>query len=541
MNRAHPRTRLSPIVAAVCALAGAVALPAHASSHREAPAVTTMPKVDGTDFYMFNSYEPARLSGPGYVTLIANYLPLQDAYGGPNYFKLDANALYEIHVDNNGDGKEDITFQFRFNNALRATTLSIGGQNVAIPLTQSGQITAPRSASSNVDETFTVDIVRGDRRTGTRASLTNASGGSNVFAKPVDNIGMKTIPNYAAYAAQHVYTVNIPGCSGSGKVFVGQRKDPFAVNLGVIFDLINVPGAADFSPAEAAFVLDNSLKDAGHDDLDDANVTTLAIEVPTSCLLASGANDPVIGGWTTASLRQGRLLSSAPKSGHQTHELAGGAWTQVSRLGMPLVNEVVIGLPDKDKFNNSKPKDDAQFATYVTNPTLPALVEIALATPNIAPTNFPRSDLVTTFLTGIAGVNQPKAFTTSPSTGVAAEMLRLNTAIAPTPEASQNRLGLLGGLLAGPGGDLAGYPNGRRPSDDVVDISLVAMMGGLCVANGNNDTYKLGAACKPSAAPLGSAAFGLHDGVDQAGPKVKANGPLLPAFPYLGTPLPGAQ
>ena len=120
-------------------------------------------------------------------------------------------------------------------------------------------------------------------------------------------------------------------------------------------------------------------------------------------------------------------------------------------------------------------------------------------------------------------------------------MLRLNTAIAPTPEASQNRLGLLGGLLAGPGGDLAGYPNGRRPSDDVVDISLVAMMGGLCVANGNNDTYKLGAACKPSAAPLGSAAFGLHDGVDQAGPKVKANGPLLPAFPYLGTPLPGAQ
>jgi hypothetical protein len=120
-------------------------------------------------------------------------------------------------------------------------------------------------------------------------------------------------------------------------------------------------------------------------------------------------------------------------------------------------------------------------------------------------------------------------------------MLRLNTAIAPTPEAMQNRLGLLGGLLAGPGGDLAGYPNGRRPSDDVVDISLVAVMGGLCVANGNNDTYKLGAACKPSAVPLGAAAFGLHDGVDQAGPKVKANGPLLPAFPYLGTPLPGAQ
>ena len=308
----------------------------------------------------------------------------------------------------------------------------------------------------------------------------------------------------------------------------------------MIFDLLNVPGAADFMPAEAAFLLDNSQKDAGADDLADANVTTLALEVPTSCLLATGANDPVIGGWTTASLRQGSLLSSAPKSGYQTSALTGGAWTQVSRLGMPLVNEVVIGLPDKDKFNNSKPKDDGQFATYVTNPTLPALVDIALGTA-VAPTNFPRTDLVTTFLTGITGVNQPKAFSATPSTGVASEMLRLNTAIAPTPEATQNRLGLLGGLLAGAGGDLAGYPNGRRPNDDVVDISLIAVMGGLCVANGNADTYKFGAACKPSAAPLGAAAFGLHDGVDQAGAKVKANGPLLPTFPYLGTPLPGAK
>ena len=541
MKRIHPRARLTllPVVAAVAALASLAATPVHASSHREAPAITATPKVDGTDFYMFNSYEPSRLTGPGYVTLVANYLPLQDAYGGPNYFKLDPNALYEIHIDNNGDGKEDITFQFRFNNALRGTTLTIGGTDVAIPLTQSGQITAPNAAASNVTETFTVDIVRGDRRTGTRASVTNAAGGSNVFAKPVDNIGLKTIPDYAAYAAQHIYNVNIPGCTAPGKVFVGQRKDPFAVNLGVIFDLLNVPGAADFSPAEAAFLLDNSKKDAGTDDLMDANVTSLALEVPTSCLVAG--NDTVIGGWTTASLRQGSLLSSAPKSGYQTSAIVGGAWTQVSRLGMPLVNEVVIGLPDKDKFNGSKPKDDGQFATYVTNPTLPALVEIALNTPNIAPTNFPRTDLVTTFLTGIAGVNQPKAFSASPATGAASEMLRLNTAIAPTAEASQNRLGLLGGLLGPAPQDLAGYPNGRRPSDDVVDISLIAVMGGLCVANGNGDTYKLGAACKPSAVPLGTAAFGLHDGVDQAGPKVKANGPLLPTFPYVGTPLPGAK
>jgi Domain of unknown function (DUF4331) len=520
ITRCH---RLLPLAAAVGALAAFGCGSAMASSHREAPSITTTPKVDATDFYMFNSYESGRT---GFVTLIADYLPDQSTYGGPNYFKLDPNALYEIHIDNNGDAKEDITFQFHFKNTLKSKTLSIGGKDVAIALTQFGGVADPAAANLNVNETFSVDIVRGDRRTGTKAALTRAAGGGASFDKPSDNIGTKTIPDYAAYAAKHVYGVNIPGCATPGKVFVGQRKDPFAVNLGAIFDLVNVPSAA--------FILDPNNKDAAADSLARRNVTSLALEVPTACLLASGASDAVIGGWTSASLRQGSLLSAAPKAGYQTAALTGGAWTQVSRLGMPLVNEVVIGLGDKDKFNASRPKDDGQFATYVTNPTLPALLEIALATPNIAPTNFPRSDLVTTFLTGIKGVNQPAAV-------VASEMLRLNTAIAPTPYASQNRLGLLGGLLGPAPQDLAGYPNGRRPNDDVVDISLIAVMGGLCVANGDADTYKFGAACKPSAAPLGTAVFGLHDGVDQAGAKVRAAGPLLAAFPYVGTPLPGAQ
>lgn len=514
--------RLLPVLAALGALYGTSAsLPALASSHREAPSITTTPKVDATDFYMFNSYEAGRT---GFVTLIADYLPDQSPSGGPNYFKLDPNALYEIHVDNVGDGKEHVTFQFRFQNTFKAKTLPIGGRDVAIPLTQFGPVTDPAAAALNVNETFTLDVVRGDRRTGTRGSVTNAAGGSATFIKPSDNIGTKTIPNYAAYAAQHIYAVNIPGCATPGKVFVGQRKDPFSINVGAIFDLINVPSAA--------FILDPANKDAATDNLAQKNVTSLALEVPTSCLVATGST--VIGGWTTASLRQGSLQSPVPKTGYQTSAVVGGAWTQVSRLGMPLVNEVVIGLGDKDKFNASKPQNDAQFATYVTNPTLPALVEIALAMPRIAPTNFPRNDLVTTFLTGIAGVNQP-------ANVVPSEMLRLNTAIAPTPYASQNRLGLLGGLLGPAPQDLAGYPNGRRPNDDVVDISLVAMMGGLCVANGNADTYKFGAACRPSAAPLGTAVYGLHDAVDQAGPKVRAAGPLLPGFPYIGTPLPGAQ
>jgi hypothetical protein len=509
--RSSRAARLLPLAAAACA-AVAASFGAHASSHREAPFITTAPKVDGTDLYLFASYEPGRA---GYVTLIANYQPLQAPYGGPNYFKMDPNALYEIHVDNNGDAKEDISFQFRFENKFNAIALPIGDKNVAIPLTQAGQVTDLRAATLNVNETYSVDVVRGDRRFGRRASVSNAAGGAKVFDKPVDNIGTKTIPDYAAYAAKHVYNVNVPGCSTPAKLFVGQRKEAFAVNLGTIFDLVNAPVAVITNPA---------LINAVPNTIDDANVTTLALEIHRSCL--TQGNEPVIGAWTTASLRQGSLLDPTPRLGHQTTAISGGAWTQVSRLGMPLVNEVVIGLPAKDRFNGSRPKGDGQFADFVTHPTLPALLEIALALPGTAPTNLPRNDLVTTFLTGIPGLNKP-------ANVVPSEMLRLNTAIAATPEAMQNRLGVVGNILAG-GSDLAGYPNGRRPKDDVVDISLVAVMGGLCVANGDTDALGFGAACKPSAVPLGATAFKLHDAVDQAVV------PLLPTFPYLFTPIPGA-
>jgi Domain of unknown function (DUF4331) len=503
---------LAAVPLALAALAGT----ALASSHREAPFITTVPKVDATDFYAFRSYETGRAD---YVTLIANYQPLQDAYGGPNYFSMDPNALYEIHIDNNGDAKEDISFQFRFKNTLAnngaGVSLNIGGKSVGIPLIQAGGVANVKDGNLQVAETFTLQVMRGDRRGGTTQSVTNANGGSATFDKPVDNIGMKTIADYAGYAAKHIHSVNIPGCAMPAKVFVGQRQDPFAVNLGTIFDLVNAPVAVITNP---------DLIGAAPNTIGDKNVTTLSLEVHKSCLTNG---DDVIGAWTTASLRQARLLNGKPGSGHQTSEKAGGAWTQVSRLGMPLVNEVVIGLKDKDKFNASKPSGDGQFADYVTNPTLPALLEIALALPNTAPTNFPRTDLVTTFLTGIKGVNQPKNV-------VASEMLRLNTAIPPVAFAQQNRLGIVGNILAG-GSDNAGYPNGRRPKDDVVDISLVAVMGGLCMANGDTDALGFGAACKPSAVPLGATSFRLHDAVDQAVV------PLLSGFPYLNTPIPGSK
>lgn len=508
------KPRVTPLVAAVVLACTGLA---QASSHREAPSITTTPKVDATDFYMFNSYESGRTD---YVTIIANYQPLQAPYGGPNYFVMDPNALYEIHIDNNGDSREDLTFQFRFTNVLanggNGIALPVGGKQVAIPLVQAGGgVSSLKDPRLNLAESFTVSLVRGDRRAGSVSVITNAAGGSATFDKPVDNIGVKTIPEYKEYAAKHIYTVNMPGCSMPAKVFVGQRKDPFAVNLGVVFDLVNAPVSVITNPA---------LINAAPNIIDDANVTTLALEVHKSCLTAT---DTVIGGWTTASLRQSRLLNPNPPSGHQTAEKTGGAWVQVSRLSMPLVNELVIGLKDKDKFNASAPRGDSQFIDYVTNPTLPALLEIALALPNTAPTNFPRNDLVTTFLTGIAGVNKP-------SNVVGAEMLRLNTAIPAVPFEKQNRLGIVGNILAG-GTDNAGYPNGRRPKDDVVDISLVAVMGGLCVANGMGNTLGFGADCNPTKVPLGATTFALHDAVDQA------VAPLLPGFPYLFTPIPGSK
>jgi Domain of unknown function (DUF4331) len=569
-TRASRASGALPALTAMCAAVAALTAPvAQASSHREAPSITTTPKVDATDFYLFNSYETGRSA---YVTLIANYIPLQAPYGGPNYFSLDPNALYEIHIDNNADAKEDITFQFRAKNTLKNGTkgieLDIGGTMVAIPLIQAGTLTGANAVRNspvlNLNESFTVDIVRGDRRTGAKAALkvsaTSANGtvGATTFDKPVDNIGVKTIPDYAGYAAKHLYTVDVPGCSVPAKLFVGQRKDPFAVNLGTIFDLVNAPPAVITNPA--------NIGAAGVGDLDDANVTTFALEVAKDCLTAKPSTDstydPVIGGWTTASLRQGSLLNPVPKKGHQTTAISGGAWTQVSRLGHPLVNEVVIGLPDKDRFNGSKPKDDLQFATYVTNPTLPALLGIALASDPafLAPTNLPRTDLLNVFLTGIGGVNKPKGTVTP------AEMLRLNTAIAAVPFAQQNRLGVAGEVLrvGGAGNlaqavDLAGFPNGRRPKDDVVDISLVAVAGGLCVINSNASIAAIQAAdnnnvlglnsftipgttpttlsseCRFGKVPLGATSAALHDAVDQA------TVPLFQTFPYLFTPTGGTK
>lgn len=460
--------------------------PAHASSHREAPLITSKPKLDGTDFYMFRSYEPGR---DRFVTLIANYLPLQDPYGGPNYFELDSKGIYEIKIDNDGDGVEDITFQFRFTNAQQDLTVNVGGVNVAVPLIQTGQIgrggNAHDIANLNVHESYTLSMIRGHRDEVIKNADTNAT----EFEKPVDNIGFKTLPEYAAYAAAHIYNIEIPGCPTNGRVFAGQRKDPFVVNLGETFDLINID-----HPIGEAFA------NSARDDVADKNVTSLVLEVPIACLTSF---DNVIGGWTTASRQRDEDRDEA--GDFDTDD-----FIQVSRLGMPLVNELVIGLKDKDAFNASEPRDDAGFLTYVTNPTLPTLVGIIFGGAGVkAPTLIPRTDLVATFLTGIKGLNQPAKVRP-------AEMLRLNTSTPVTPAGSQNRLGVIGG-------DNAGFPNGRRPGDDVVDVTLRVAMGRLIT---------LGLFGTPAQAPSGGLDF--------------TDGAIVNAsffdnqFPYLKTPIAGS-
>ncbi len=486
-----------------------------ASSHREAPFITTRPKVDGTDFYMFNSYEPGRT---GYVTLIANYQPFENPQGGPNYYTMDPKALYEIHIDNMGDGHEHLTFQFRFKVADSGLAVMAGGKSIPVPLSNIGPLSATSTAAQNVIETYTLTLMRGDRRGGTPAVITDADTGSGVFTKPFDNIGTKSIPDYATYASAFIHNILIPGCSQPGRVFVGQRHDGFVVNLGETFDLVNIK-----YPVEELAPPGQNARNLAPNSLAPYNVTSLALEVPAACL--THGSDPVIGGWTTASLRQAHVLNSQPQSDKSVtsvgavssptdESVEGGAWIQVSRLGMPLVNEVVIGLADKDRWNASQPKDDGQFADYVTNPSLPVLLQALFGAAGVkAPNVYPRTDLEAAFLTGIKGLNHP-------STVTPAEELRLNTITPPTAVASQNDLGVLGG-------DLGGFPNGRRPIDDVVTIELRVAMGVLLSPFD-------GSAKDPD--PSSDASRQLHytDGVEPN------PSDYLTAFPYLNTPLGGS-
>lgn len=483
-NGALYRLRSLLLCGAMVLVPSICAAPVHASSHREAPGITAFPKLDATDFYMFRSYEPGR---DGFVTFVANYIPGEDPFLGPNYFELDPKGIYEIKIDNDGDGVEDLTFRFQFTNTRENLSVNVNGVNVPIPLIQIGQIGRGGNPSDianlNVHESYSLSVIRGGRS----QAVTNADTGATQFEKPVDNIGFKTLPDYDAYAAAHVFNIKIPGCSQHGRVFVGQRKDPFNISLGETFDLINYK-----NPIGEAFA------NSSRDDNADKSITALELEVPISCLRAY---DPVIGAWTT---------SSHPRVEITDPNIDAGGFAQVSRLGMPLVNELVIGLKDKDTFNASQPKDDAQFAQYVKTPSFPTIVGIVFGGAGVqAPSLFPRTDLEAVFLTGIKGINQP-------ANVKAAEMMRLNTSTPVTPAASQNRLGVIGG-------DNAGFPNGRRPGDDIVDVTLRVAMGRLIT---------LGLFGKPNQAPSG--------GLDFTDGAIVNSSFFDNSFPYLKAPVAGS-
>jgi hypothetical protein len=454
-----------------------------ASSHREAPLIVADPLADNTDTYAFRSTEPGR---GGFVTLIANWIPFQEPSGGPHFYKFDDTVLYEIYVDNTGDGVEDVTYQFRFKTKFRNpnSILGMAAPNQALKGTGGIEPLITSLDDPDYNEPQTYSVTRIDRRTGKRVII------AKDLLTPPNNIGERTTPNYETTLGQPaVYSL-----PNGGKVFAGQRDEGFYIDVGGVFDTLKLKsiGATDGVDSTAGF-----------------NVGTIAIEVPIQEVTRTGAvpsgptaPDAVIGVWAVSS----RPKISVLRSSIFEEPLTVGPLQQVSRLGSPLVNELIIPLKLKDGFNRSTPAGDSQFAQFVTNPQLAQLMSAVFG---INVPAAPRNDLVAIFATGIPvnSVTGPN-FTTFLSDGRPHEMLRLNVAIPPA--ASPSRLGLLGG-------DVAGFPNGRRVFDDVVDIALRAVAGGTPFTPATNIS------------PNNT----IGDGV--------ANNDVLflSRFPYLGTPQSG--
>ncbi|CAN5530968.1 DUF4331 domain-containing protein [soil metagenome] len=480
--------------------------PAQASSHREAPLIIADPLADNTDVYAFRSYESGR---EGFVTLIANFIPFQEPSGGPHFYLFDPTVLYEIKIDNTGDGVEDITYQFNFRTQVvnGDSVLGMAAPNEAA--TGSGGIepliTSLDDPDYNEYQTYTVRLVQG---------ATNGKLGRTIIASglrmPPSNIGERTTPNYEA-------VLGLPAVNtlpSGARVFAGQRDEGFYIDVGAIFDTLALRGGG-VSPT------------GGVDGTSGFNVNTIAFEAPIQALTRNNSvptspTDPnaVIGVWATASRQTTRVIRPAVGRGRDI-TLNAGPYRQVSRLGNPLVNELVIPLRLKDTFNASTPANDAQFAPFILDPQLARLISAVFGinvpgsagpiTPATAFTAPPanRTDLVAIFATGIPAGSVPGAptFTNFLSDGQPHEYQRLNVAIPPTPAGMRSRLGLLGN-------DLAGFPNGRRVFDDVVDIDARAVAGGTPFTPAFNS-------------PPNSV---LSDGVSNN------DVPYLERFPYLGVP-----
>ncbi len=450
-----------------------------AASHREAPLIANDPTADNTDFYMFRSW-----TNPNDVVFILNAIPFQDPGGGPNYYNFGDDVLYKISVDTNGDGKDDLSYEIRFKTELRGglTNLELPLAYVALP-----PITALDGSGSDgliLRQSYTVTQVRGH----TRVNL----GTKTMFAVP-SNVGPLTMPNYEALAAQGIYPL-----ANGGMVFAGQRDDTFYIDLGAAFDTLNFRRTPPvLTAAEDA---NDAVNPFGNDQLSGFNVSTIAIEVPISSVTAN--TNGVIGAYASTSRQKVRVLREGGDD--DKDGMSAGPWVQVSRLANPLVNELIIGTDQKDKWNASDPSQEAQFVNFYLNSRLATAINIRFGT-NIPTTN--RQDLVNVLL----------KYASQPQTGTCgrndcAELLRLNLAVAPTPPASQKRLTVLAG-------DMAGWPNGRRPNDDVTDIALRVVAGKLI---GTPEGNLL----------LGD---GVNFNIGAEGSNLTPNG-IYTVFPYLPTP-----
>ncbi len=451
------------------------------SSHREAPSISKDPVADNTDVYAFRT--------PGdTVTLIANYLPSQAPNGGPNFYEFDDEVLYEISVDNDSDARSNVVFQFRFKTV---------NTNPNTFLYNTGPIDSLDSPNWNRRQTYSVTKVT--KSLGNSRKSTTL--GSNIPCPPA-NIGPRSTPDYASLAQSAVRDL------GSMKVFAGQRADSFYVDLGSVFDLGTLRPFQD-----AHLIKVPGVDNDGVDALAQSNVHSIVLQVPISELTTDGSvptdvldAKSTIGVYASASRQRGLRI----KDGHRS---TAGPWEQVSRLGNPLFNEVLVPLARKDEWNASDPGDDSSFAKYVARPELAGLLPVLYpgVFPNLAGLDADRADLQAILLTGIPeGVVPGFQNFTGPTQ---ADLLRLNVAV-PIASGTPNRLGLVGG-------DAAGFPNGRRLEDDVTTIELRAIAG---------LTYPLVA---PSYEPDGAAAA-IEDGT--------YNNPgrtFLDEFPYIGTPYSG--
>ena len=460
---------------------------ASASSHSEAPLISQDPRADNTDLYAFVS--PDR---PGTVTLLANYIPLEAPASGPNFYSFDDSVLYEINVDNNGDGVEDLSYQFRFNTKTR---------NPNTFLYDDGPITSLDDPNWNRPQTYSVTLVRHGKHGGPKSDVL----GTNIPTPP-DNVGPRSTPNYSSLAGAAV--TDLPG---GIRVFAGQRDDPFYVDLGSVFDLAGLRPFNPFHllPLPAAPCVDALGKYGTH---------TIALQVPATQLLQ--APNATIGVYASALRQRVRVLrKDGTTSGH-------GDFVQVSRLGEPLINEAVIPLGQKDYWNRSDPADDSQFESLYLNPEVSRLENALYGTlPQghaggaLMPIDTTgRSDLSLILLTGVPSLN----FTGSTKS----DLLRLNAALTPNPTTGAcyhpalgkpanepaSRLGVLDG-------DLCGFPNGRRLADDIVDIDLRAFAQGY-------GSFLNGAFGLPNKSPNNQ----LGDGVGQN------DKPFLDHFPYVAAP-----